>query len=293
MDVDSALAANLAGIATAQAMHPHHGHPHAHAHHHPHHVTMAAAIDPAISLDGSAPQGGAQGGDVSGGVPGQGGEIDPKKTCVFCHKTFSHPGSLGRHLDLKRGTRLHPADEVDQLRGDVKRRGDVVEIKARRARRAKEYNARDDVKERAKLRRKEKERSMRSREEAKVNFLNRLGMPALHPHPSFPYMVLYFLPPSQWPHDPPTQETYNQLTMILDPSMHLEDERYMDWSSKAKVAFENWSVLNKGKRAEVWNREQRSAAEAALGTLTLFDLGCREEWLNNEEKRILEMESLM
>ncbi|KAK9386746.1 hypothetical protein V1515DRAFT_639401 [Lipomyces mesembrius] len=277
MDVDSALAANLAGIGGPQdrtaGMHHHH---------HPHHINMsaavaaAAAIDPAIGLN-----------------TGTQDEIDPKKTCIFCHKTFSHPGSLGRHLDLKRGTRLHPAEQVDQLRGDVKRRGDIVEIKARRARRAKEYNARDEVKERAKLRRKEKERTTRGKEEAKGNFLNRLGLPALQPHPSFPYMVLYFLPPSQWPHDPPTQETYNQLYMILDPSMHIDDDRYLDWASKAKVAYDNWVGLAKNKRVDVWNREQRSAAEAALGTLTLFDLGRREEWLMDEEKRIMNMESIM
>jgi len=175
----------------------------------------------------------------------------------------------------------------------VKRRGDIIEIKARRARRAKEYNARDEVKERAKLRRKEKERTGRAREEAKINFLNRLGLPALPPHPSFPYMVLYFLPPSQWPHDPPTQETYNQLTLMLDPALHMDDERFIDWSSKAKVAYENWSVLSKNKRVEVWNREQRTAAEAALGTLTLYDLGRREEWLNDEEKRITLLEDMI
>ncbi|KAK9478986.1 hypothetical protein V1514DRAFT_329602 [Lipomyces japonicus] len=237
-------------------------------------AAAAAAIDPAIHLGG-------------------GDEIDPKKTCIFCHKTFSHPGSLGRHLDLKRGTRLHPAEQVDQLRGDVKRRGDIIEIKARRAKRAKEYNARDDVKDRAKSRRKEKERSGRARDEAKINFLNRLGLPALPPHPSFPYMVLYFLPPSQWPHDPPTQETYNQLTLILDSNMHMDDDRFADWSTKAKVAYENWSQHPRNKKIEVWNREQRSVAEAALGTLTLYDLGRREEWLNDEERRIITMESIM
>ncbi|KAK9463513.1 uncharacterized protein V1516DRAFT_667979 [Lipomyces oligophaga] len=278
MDVDTALAANLAHIQGQDPTGMHH--------HHQHHLNLATAsvaaaqaaavIDPSIGL---------------GAPPGH-EELDPKKTCIFCRKTFSHPGSLGRHLDLKRGTRLHPAEAVDQLRGDVKRRGDIVEIKARRARRAKEYNARDEVKERAKMRRKEKERSMRSREEAKLNFLNRLGMPALPPHPSFPYMVLYFLPPAQWPHDPPTQETYNQLTLALDPSLHMEDDRYLDWSSKAKVAYDNWQQLNKAKKLEVWNREQRSAAEAALGTLTLLDLGRRDDWLIEEEKRLAEIEAL-
>ncbi|KAK9467131.1 hypothetical protein V1512DRAFT_262006 [Lipomyces arxii] len=270
MDVDSALAANLAHITGAQdSIHHHH-------HHHNMMVDATGAIDPAIGLAGNVQD-----------------DLDPKKTCIFCHKTFSHPGSLGRHLDLKRGTRLHPADAVDQLRGDVKRRGDIIEIKARRARRAKEYNARDEVKERAKMRRKEKDRTGRAREEAKGNFLNRLGLPLLPTHPSFPYMVLYFLPPSQWPHDPPTQETYNQLTMTIDPQLHMDDDRFIDWASKAKVAYENWLTWPKQKKTEIWNREQRMAGESALGSLTLYDLGRREQWLIDEEKRIITMESIM
>lgn len=202
---------------------------------------------------------------------------DPKKTCPFCTRTFSHPGSLGRHLDLKRGTRLHPAAKVDMMRGDVKRRGDVVEIKARRARRAKLYNSRQDVKERAKARRKHKERSDKAKGIAKSRFINRLGIPQLPPHPTFAYMVLYFLSPYQWPHDPPTRQTYDQLLESLPGG---------DLRSKAEVAFEQWGVMNMQTKIDIWTREQRRAAEAAIGSITLYDLGARESWLALEENKI-------
>lgn len=209
--------------------------------------------------------------------------IDPKRTCPFCGRTFSHPGSLGRHLDLKRGTRLHPANKVDLIRGDVKRRGDIVEIKARRSKRAKIYNSRPDVKDRARARRKHKERSDKARGIAKSRFIDRLGVPQLPPHPSFAFMVLYFLPPSQWPHDPPTRQTYDQLQSTLDSLPHESG----DLRSKAEVAFEQWSVMNMQTKMDIWAREQRRAAEAAIGSITLYDLGARESWLAMEESRIV------
>lgn len=212
--------------------------------------------------------------------------IDPKKTCPFCGRTFSHPGSLGRHLDLKRGTRLHPAPRVDMIRGDVKRRGDAVEIRARRARRAKMYNAREDVKQRARMRRKAKERSDRARDIARSRFIQRIGQPVLPPHPSFAYLVLYFLSPAQWPHDPPTKQTYEQVDRALGPLAAVDPE-CSTYRSKLEVAFEQWSVMNMQTKLDIWAREQRRAAEAALGTLTLYDLGARDAWLALEEDKIV------
>uniref|UniRef100_A0A060T5J3 ARAD1B12100p n=1 Tax=Blastobotrys adeninivorans TaxID=409370 RepID=A0A060T5J3_BLAAD len=210
--------------------------------------------------------------------------IDLRKTCPFCLRSFSHPGSLGRHLDLKRGTRVHPAPKVDLIRRDVKRRGDVVEIKTRRAQRAKEYNSREDVKERAKARRRAKERSDRARELARIHFINRLSAPSLPPHPSFALVVLYFLPTTHWPHDPPTGETYELLMSTIDPQDPVR--------SKVDAAFEQWRHMDMDTRQGVWIREQRTVAELAVGTqMTLRALGNRDEWLAAEEARILSEDS--
>lgn len=214
--------------------------------------------------------------------------LKAKRACQFCGKTFSHPGSLGRHLDLKRGTRLHPADQVALIRADVKRRGDAVEIKTRRAKRAKVYNSREDVKERARARRRERERMDRARAVARQKFIERIGLPSLPAHPSFAYVVLYFLPPAQWPHDPPTAQTYHQLEQALQPLQGVDMKMFNDYVNKVNVAFEQWSVMNKQSKMEIWAREQRRVAEAALGSLSLYDLGSREIWLRLEEARVLE-----
>lgn len=209
-----------------------------------------------------------------------------RKSCQFCGKSFSHRGSLGRHLDLKRGTRLHPAAEIDIIRADVKRRGDQVEIKSRRAKRARLYNSREDVKIRARNRRKSKELSDRAHSLARENFIKRIGLPSLPPHPSFAYVVLYFLPPDQWPHDPPTTQTYTHLETALQPLRIIDIKMFNDYVNKVNVAFEQWSVMNKQSRMEIWAREQRRVAEAALGRLSLYDLGSREIWLKVEAERI-------
>ncbi|ODQ65883.1 hypothetical protein NADFUDRAFT_51162 [Nadsonia fulvescens var. elongata DSM 6958] len=210
---------------------------------------------------------------------------DPKKMCQFCGKIFSHPGSLGRHLDMKRGSRLHPAEQVDLIRGDVKRRGDVVEIRARRAKRAKVYNARLDVKERARLRRKQKDRHYKASVEANKKFIGRLGMPSLPTHPTFAYMVLYFLPPNQWPHDPPTAQTYSDLELSLGNLNNAD--MYQRYYEFLNVAFETWQQISKQQRQDIWLREIRRAAEESLGNLSLFELASRDFWLLNEEKRLV------
>lgn len=213
-----------------------------------------------------------------------------QKTCQFCGRVFTHPGSLGRHLDLKRGTRLHPADQIDIIRADVKRRGDIVEVKARRAQRAKAYNAREDVKERARIRRRQKGRLDRFRAQAQNKFMERIGMPSLPPHPSFAYVVLYFLQPSLWPHDPPTSQTLDQLQHALQPLESINSKTYADYLNKVNVAFEQWKIMNKQSRMEIWHREQRRVAEAALGSLSLYDLGSRQVWLEKEVKRLSDLD---
>lgn len=44
------------------------------------------------------------------------------KTCQFCNKQFAHKGSLGRHLDFKKGDPWHPIDQVNLIRINTSRR---------------------------------------------------------------------------------------------------------------------------------------------------------------------------
>ncbi|KAI3403207.2 hypothetical protein KGF56_004004 [Candida oxycetoniae] len=38
--------------------------------------------------------------------------------CRFCHKHFTHKGSLMRHLDLKKGDSFHPTDQINSMRNN-------------------------------------------------------------------------------------------------------------------------------------------------------------------------------
>ncbi|ODV85214.1 hypothetical protein CANARDRAFT_199219 [[Candida] arabinofermentans NRRL YB-2248] len=220
--------------------------------------------------------------------------VDPKKMCLFCGKTFAHPGSLGRHLDNRKGSPLHPADKIDQLRANVARRGDPVAVKARRSLRARDYNRREHVKEKNRERRKYQSKIYRVKEAAELNFYKQLSMPSLPAHPSFPRMVLFFLPPSAWPHDPPTFQTYDTLCEWLKTNKNIQEKLPLlairtprSYLEKLKIAFDNWlSLPNDGKK-DMWIREQRICAQEALGQLTLFDYAVRETWTRKltEDKR--------
>ncbi|OWB70834.1 hypothetical protein B5S31_g515 [[Candida] boidinii] len=148
--------------------------------------------------------------------------LDSKKWCQFCGKSFKFPGSLGRHLDLRKGSYQHPQEEIEKLRANVARRGDAEVVKERRAKRAREYNRRDYVKEKNRQRRKLQSKAYREKENSLLNFLKNLSTPVLPSHPSFPRMVLFFLPPSQWPHDPPTYQTLQNLVDFFTENEKLE-----------------------------------------------------------------------
>ncbi|RCK56061.1 hypothetical protein Cantr_04983 [Candida viswanathii] len=49
------------------------------------------------------------------------GDYD-SKTCQFCNKQFAHKGSLGRHLDFKKGDPWHPIEQVNLIRINASRR---------------------------------------------------------------------------------------------------------------------------------------------------------------------------
>lgn len=227
------------------------------------------------------------------GVPSLPPGADPKKMCPFCQRTFSHPGSMGRHLDLKKGTKLHPADLIERMRADVKRRGDAEKVKERRRVRARIYNAREEVRERSKAKRRVREKINRAKKSALKKFTTRLGKPQLQPHPTFPRLVLYFLSPEQWPHDPPTLETYRLLCGFLNSKFldgkQGEDVRfYDDIMQKVHTASENWLTLSDAAKQDTWIRELRRAAEDSLSNISLYDLSNRDEWIVDEARRSIE-----
>jgi hypothetical protein len=225
------------------------------------------------------------------GIPPLPEGVDPKKMCPFCQKTFSHPGSMGRHLDLKKGTRLHPVDLIEKLRADVKRRGDLVKIKERRRLRAKRYNSKKEVKERTKVQRRVRDKLLRAKRRYVKSFYNKLGKPELESNPTFPRLVFYFLQPGQWPHDPPTLETYRLLCAVLNEKFLPGEEEYVkiydEIMQMVHTASENWLVLAESTKQDIWIRELRRAAVDSLANSSLYDLRYRDEWvLKQAQKRV-------
>lgn len=218
-----------------------------------------------------------------------------KRECRFCGKTFQHAGSLGRHLDNQKGNELHPLEEVEKIRSNVARRGDPEAIKARRLQRSKEYNRREYVKEKNRLRRKFTSKLSRVKESYQMKFYRRINHPTLPTHPSFPRMVLFFLPPSAWPHDPPTAQTFKTLVMWLESNQEVQlriphltkSSTVQNHLEKLTIGFENWQTLSTEDKKDMWIREQRAVFQQLLGDLSIFDFAIRDNWAKHlmEEKK--------
>ena len=218
-----------------------------------------------------------------------------KRECRFCGKTFQHAGSLGRHLDNQKGNELHPLEEVEKIRSNVARRGDQEAIKARRLQRSKEYNRREYVKEKNRLRRKFTSKLSRVKESYQMKFYRRINHPTLPTHPSFPRMVLFFLPPSAWPHDPPTAQTLKTLVIWLESNQEVQlriphltkSSTVQNHLEKLTIGFENWQTLSTEDKKDMWIREQRAVFQQLLGDLSIFDFAIRDNWAKHlmEEKK--------
>lgn len=209
-----------------------------------------------------------------------------KRQCLLCGKEFQHSGSLGRHLDNQKGNELHPVEEVNKLRSNVIRRGDPVAMRERRLQRSKEYNRRDYVKEKNRLRRKQTAHFSRIKEHYQMKFYRQIPHPALASDPSdpsFPRMVLYFLPPQDWPHNPPTEQTFASLATRLQSPEVLAKLPLLAGGpqfSREKLgqAFDQWAALSSSTRHELWTHELRAAAQELLGSFTLLDFAVRDLW---------------
>lgn len=211
------------------------------------------------------------------------------RICPFCSKTFQHSGSLGRHLDHQKGNELHPVEEIDKMRANVARRGNPEEVKARRVMRSREYNRRDYVKEKNRLRRQMQSKFQKVRDNELMKFYRRINVPGVPRVPTFPFLVLMFLPSGMWPHDPPTGETFRLLTAYVQQNSGISEKvKFLNeeaeaggvdkWMEKIQISFENWQGRSQGSKNEIWQREQRAISQQVLGDLTYFDYAVREKY---------------
>lgn len=147
-------------------------------------------------------------------------------TCKFCNKTFLYPGSLGRHLDRKKGTPGHPTEAIDAIRRNVRRVGDLEMSKVRARERQRRYRTKEHVKEKLK-------------EQRKIRYrLNKTGRETVSSpfdfNVSYPAFILKNLEPAKWPELLPTEETFQELAARM-----MSDEEV----SKLTAIHEEWRAL--------------------------------------------------
>lgn len=214
---------------------------------------------------------------------------DPKKFCKFCKKQFSHQGSYGRHLDLKKGDKLHPTEEVAKIRNNVIRRNgslDTDRIEARKTKKkvaSKIYNKRENVKEKNKIRRKLRDREIKAKLLTNEWFLDQLGsISTKHSQQSFAMWVCLYLPVANWPVAslPTTTEFNTLLSMLANNETNMIDE--------VKGAFTLWQGYSPEKQRELWVNEQKTALEETLGNFTLIELQNRSNIMEREKKSIFD-----
>ena len=216
-------------------------------------------------------------------------QLDPKRYCRFCKKHFSHQGSYGRHLDLKKGDELHPVEEIAKIRSKVIRRNGFLDNERIEARKSKKkvasriYNKRENVKEKNKIRRKLRDREIKAKLLTNEWYLNQLGNgSAKHGLPTFAKIVCLYLPVRSWPAgSPPAEGAFDDLISISanHSSMLLEE---------VKDSYTIWQSYSVEKRRDLWFAEQKKTLEESLGNLSLIDLQQRNQIMDKQKKDTFE-----
>lgn len=199
----------------------------------------------------------------------------PAFECRFCRKVFASKSTYGRHLDLKRADALHPAPEVDAIRGAVVRRGEnrqldetrLAQLKKGRQRASRAYNAKEDVRERNKQRRKQRDTRISASVRANEWFLTKLSGGEIGGCKTFTQMVAVHLPPTEWPEEGVPGET--QLQKLLATQLGENPDQVF-------AAWNKWKSAD-GDKLAIWQQDSRNAAIGALKGTSVFELvNCRQ-----------------
>lgn len=235
-------------------------------------------------------------GEEGGGIdPGPIEELDKSilklKHCIFCGSDFQQPGSLGRHLDRKKGDNLHPSDKIDLLRQNVTRRkkpsssdDDLVKQVNKRIKKqeiAKKYNLKDEVREKNKIRRKMRDRQIKSRLSVLEDFQNQFG--DLSDISNFAHFVCMFLPVGQWPDTPPDG---NLRDTVVDGVKKYHHPLLTE--DKVDEAYERWQKIPQDMKITVWQQERKQSLDQTLKNVTLYDILNRKEIFGLQQQKLLE-----
>lgn len=206
--------------------------------------------------------------------------------CPFCKKAFASKSTYGRHLDLKRADKLHPAEEVDNLRKNVVRRGEnrpqsvdrAIAHKNARLKASRTYNAKEDVRERNKRRRKDRDTSIKASLRASSWYLEKLGKGRLPESRGFVGMVLAYLPPLKWPEfgEFPGETEFQRVLASLGGFLAGED---------VFAAWQEWKT-EKGDKQHLWQKEAYLALRQALLDTSLHQIVCGRDVVKTKQEEL-------
>lgn len=186
--------------------------------------------------------------------------------CRFCRKKFKSKSTLGRHLDLKKADELHPAEEVDAIRGSVVRRGENKQIdeekqnhsRLLRQKASRAYNSKDSVKERNRVRRKLRDARISAAAQANKWYLDRLSKGKLTEARTFPQLCAVYLAPLEWLEVPGEAQLQKLLAKLGD---------------KPDFVFGAWNEWkSQGNQREIWLQESRDAMMKTLNEMSCHEL---------------------
>lgn len=186
--------------------------------------------------------------------------------CRFCRKSFKSKSTLGRHLDLKKADELHPAEEVDAIRGNVVRRGENRHLdkekqqhtRLLRQKASRAYNSKDSVKERNRARRKLRDARISAAAQANKWYLDRLSKGKQTEAKTFPQLCAVYLAPLEWLEVPGETQLQKLLAKLGD---------------KPDSVFGAWNEWkSQENQREVWVQESRDAMMRTLNETSCYDI---------------------
>lgn len=192
--------------------------------------------------------------------------------CQFCEKSFASKSTYGRHLDSKRADPLHPDSEVDAIRKNVVRRGENRQVssdrqlvsKTTRQKVSRTYNSKQEVKEKNKRRRKERDVGIKAMLHAHNWYLSKLASGRIDEPKTFIEMVALYIVPLKWPDlgKFPGEAEFQKLlaTLVGKLAPH-----------RVFASWEEWKKYD-GDKLGKWQHVSDKALRHALGESSLYEI---------------------
>lgn len=230
-------------------------------------------------------------------------EGDCATTCGFCGATFASKGTYGRHLDSKRGDSKHPQVQIDQIRANVVRRGPnrlkerVEKAKQSKSILARAYNSKEAIREKNKLRRKERDMRIKARLNATDWLLSAIEgstntqsdfatQPKFSTQPqfsSFSTAVAVLLSPRSWPvfGTVPGETEFKKLLAVLSLAERPLQERLF-------LKYGEWKKMEEKCKHELWQKDVDQALRNYMGQFSIWELSHASEVLLRKQAELYE-----